>query len=173
MAALGNAAVLGGRGMLGTDLVEACRKSGAFGEVLAADLPEVDITDEGSLRRALAGLKPKVIFNCAAMTDVDGCESKRDLAFALNATAAGTVAAVAALKAANMSDTVRVVGFDNISAVQELVKSGKVLATADQHADKLAVFGIEYALEMLRAKGTPADRETPVDLITATSVPAP
>ena len=81
--------------------------------------------------------------------------------------------AVAALKAANMSDTVRVVGFDNISAVQELVKSGKVLATADQHADKLAVFGIEYALEMLRAKGTPADRETPVDLITATSVPAP
>ena len=81
--------------------------------------------------------------------------------------------AVAALKAANMSDAVRVVGFDNISAVQELVKSGKVLATADQHADKLAVFGIEYALEMLRAKGTPADRETPVDLITAASAPAP
>ena len=46
MAALGNAAVLGGRGMLGVDLVEACRKAGAFGEVLAADLPEADITDE-------------------------------------------------------------------------------------------------------------------------------
>jgi dTDP-4-dehydrorhamnose reductase len=96
MAALGNAAVLGGRGMLGTDLVEACRKADAFAEVLAADLPEVDITDERSLRRALAGLKPQVIFNCAAMTDVDGCESKRDLAFALNATAAGLVAAAAA-----------------------------------------------------------------------------
>ena len=76
MAALGNAAVLGGRGMLGADLVEACRNAGAFAEVLAADLPEVDITDEHSLRRALAGLKPAVIFNCAAMTDVDGCESK-------------------------------------------------------------------------------------------------
>jgi dTDP-4-dehydrorhamnose reductase len=96
MAALGNAVVLGGRGMLGVDLVEACRRSGAFGDVLAADLPEVDITDERSLRRALADLKPKVIFNCAAMTDVDGCESKRDLAFALNATAAGIVAAAAA-----------------------------------------------------------------------------
>jgi hypothetical protein len=29
------------------------------------------------------------------------------------------------------------------------------------------VFGIEYALEMLRTKSPPADRETPVDLITA------
>jgi dTDP-4-dehydrorhamnose reductase len=96
MAALGNAAVLGGRGMLGVDLVEACRKADAFAEVLAADLPEVDITDERSLRRALSGLKPAVIFNCAAMTDVDGCESKRDLAFALNATAAGLVADAAA-----------------------------------------------------------------------------
>ncbi len=96
MAALGNAAVLGGRGMLGADLVEACRNAGAFAEVLAADLPEVDVTDERSLRGALAGLKPKVIFNCAAMTDVDGCESRSDLAFALNATAAGLVAAVAA-----------------------------------------------------------------------------
>ena len=31
----------------------------------------------------------------------------------------------------------------------QLVKEGKVLATADQHADQLAVFGIEYALDML------------------------
>jgi ribose transport system substrate-binding protein len=75
--------------------------------------------------------------------------------------------AVAALKAANKTDSVFVVGFDNISAVHDLMKEGKVLATADQHADQLAVFGIEYALEMLAKKGTPADRETPVDLITA------
>ena len=58
----------------------------------------------------------------------------------------------------------------NISAVQELIKSGKVLATADQHADKLAVFGIEYALKMLRDKTPPADQETPVDLITKESL---
>jgi ribose transport system substrate-binding protein len=37
----------------------------------------------------------------------------------------------------------------------------------DQHADKLAVYGIEYALEMLAKKGIPVDRETPVDLVTA------
>ncbi|MBL8792997.1 MAG: sugar ABC transporter substrate-binding protein [Planctomycetia bacterium] len=75
--------------------------------------------------------------------------------------------AVAALQEAGKSQQVQVVGFDNISAVRQLVKDGKVLATVDQHGDRLAVFGIEYALEILRNKTAPADRETPVDLITA------
>jgi ribose transport system substrate-binding protein len=75
--------------------------------------------------------------------------------------------AVAALRAAGKLGQVQVVGYDNIAAVQQLLKEGKVLATADQHADRLAVFGIEYALEMLKTKSAPADRETPVDLITA------
>ncbi len=75
--------------------------------------------------------------------------------------------AVSALRAAGRLDNVHVVGFDNISAVQELLKQGDILATADQHADQLAVFGIEYALDMLRTGATPEDKETPVDLITA------
>jgi ribose transport system substrate-binding protein len=75
--------------------------------------------------------------------------------------------AVAALRAAGKLDKVLVVGYDGIGAVRALVKEGKILATAEQHADKLAVFGIEYALEMLKTKQAPADKETPVDLITA------
>jgi ribose transport system substrate-binding protein len=76
--------------------------------------------------------------------------------------------AVAALKAAGRAGEVLVGGFDNISAVQQLVRSGEIVATADQHGDQLAVYGIEYALQMLRDRSaTPADRETPVDLITA------
>ena len=90
-----------------------------------------------------------------------------DLKAVLCANDSMALGAVAALKAANKLDSVHVVGFDNISAVHQLVREGRVLATADQHADQLAVFGIEYALEMLDKKGTPADRETPVDLITA------
>jgi len=62
---------------------------------------------------------------------------------------------------------VLVVGYDNISAVQQLMKDGRVLCTIDQHADQIAAFGIEYALEILGGKTTPADKETPVDLITA------
>jgi len=75
--------------------------------------------------------------------------------------------AVAATKAAGKSDDILIVGFDNISAVQELLAEGGILCTVDQHADKLAVYGIDYALEMLTKKGVPADKETPVDLITA------
>lgn len=78
--------------------------------------------------------------------------------------------AVAALKAAGKADQVRVVGFDNIKAVQQLIKEGKILATVDQHGDQLAAYGIEHALEMLKKKGGPTDRETPVDLITAESL---
>jgi ribose transport system substrate-binding protein len=75
--------------------------------------------------------------------------------------------AVSAVKAAGKSDSIFVVGFDNISAVQQLLKEGKILCTVDQHGDKLALFGIEYALEMLKVKSVPVDKETPVDLVTA------
>jgi len=75
--------------------------------------------------------------------------------------------AVTALKAANKLAQVTVIGFDNIKAVQELMKKGEILCTVDQHADQIAVFGIEYALEILKTKAAPADKETPVDLITA------
>jgi len=81
--------------------------------------------------------------------------------------------ALGALKAAEESGKagkIAVVGYDNISAAHDLVQEGRLLATADQHADRLAVYGIEYALEMLSRRATPKDKETPVDLITAKSL---
>ncbi|MBL9134849.1 MAG: sugar ABC transporter substrate-binding protein [Verrucomicrobiales bacterium] len=78
--------------------------------------------------------------------------------------------AVAALRAAGKQGQVLVVGYDNIGAVQSLLKEGRILATADQHADQIAVFGIEYALDLLKSGVAPADKETPVELVTA---PAP
>ncbi|HXE80658.1 MAG TPA: substrate-binding domain-containing protein [Vicinamibacterales bacterium] len=74
--------------------------------------------------------------------------------------------AVAAVRAAGREDEIHIVGFDNITAVRELVKAGRIAATVDQHAGDLAVFGIEYALEILETGAAPADRETPVDVIT-------
>jgi ribose transport system substrate-binding protein len=76
--------------------------------------------------------------------------------------------AVSALRAAGKLEQVRVIGFDNISAARELLEKGDLLATVDQHADQLAVFGIEAALRMLASGEPPADQETPVDLIVAT-----
>jgi ribose transport system substrate-binding protein len=75
--------------------------------------------------------------------------------------------AVAAIRAAGKSEQIRVIGFDNIQAVRQLLEDGQVLATVDQHGDQLAVYGIEYALTTLKNKTSPADRETKVDLITA------
>ncbi len=75
--------------------------------------------------------------------------------------------AVSAIRDAGKEDTIKVCGYDNISAVQALVKEGKVDCTIDQHGDKLAIYGIEYALEILNGGVSPSDRETPVDLVTA------
>lgn len=61
---------------------------------------------------------------------------------------------------------IQIVGFDNISAIQTLIKEGKVLCTVDQYADKIAVNGIEYALEVLKTGNKPQDKETAVDLVT-------
>jgi len=81
--------------------------------------------------------------------------------------------AVAAIKGAGRAGHVLVVGFDNISAVRDLIREGRVLATVDQHADQLAVFGLEFALESLRGSLPSADRETPVDLVTAETLRGP
>lgn len=74
--------------------------------------------------------------------------------------------AVAAVRQAGRADSIKVVGFDNISAANELVKAGGMLATADQYGDQLAVFGIEYALNILNNGAQPVDRITPIKLIT-------
>jgi ribose transport system substrate-binding protein len=74
--------------------------------------------------------------------------------------------AVAAIQAAGKTGKVLVVGFDNISAVRPLLDKGDVVATADQHGDQLAVFGIEAALKVLKGQAPPADQTTAVDLIT-------
>ena len=74
--------------------------------------------------------------------------------------------AAAAVRQAGKEGEVAVVGFDNIEAVREMIRGGRVLATADQHADRLAVFGIEYALQILGGEAAPEDKETPVDLVT-------
>ena len=75
--------------------------------------------------------------------------------------------ALAAVRAAGKTDSVAIVGFDNISAVETLVRDRSVLATVDQHADQIAVNGIEHALAILAGTEAPSDRQTAVTLITA------
>jgi ribose transport system substrate-binding protein len=90
-----------------------------------------------------------------------------DLAALLASNDNMALGAAAAVRQAGRTGRVHVVGFDNIAAVRQLIDEGRVLATADQHGDRLAVYGIEYALRILKKEAPPEDRQTPVDLITA------
>jgi dTDP-4-dehydrorhamnose reductase len=75
--------VVGSKGMLGTDLVKLLRDSHV--DTMAVDVEDVDIRQPESVKKAVALYKPGVIINVAAITDVDGCETRREEAFSVNA----------------------------------------------------------------------------------------
>jgi dTDP-4-dehydrorhamnose reductase len=83
--------VIGARGMLGTDMLQDWKSD----EVIAADKNDADIRDIVQVRKLVARVRPDWIVLTAAYTDVDGSETNRDLAFAVNGAGAGNVARVA------------------------------------------------------------------------------
>lgn len=87
--------IAGGEGMLGHDVRRAAQRAGHA--PIAIDIPELDITDPASVQRALAQSRPDAVINCAAWTDVDGAESHREQAAAVNGAGAGNLAQAAAL----------------------------------------------------------------------------
>ena len=72
--------ITGGKGMLGRTL----QKELAGNEIVVADLPEWDITDDTGFMNRLSEVRPDLVIHCAAMTKVDDCETNRELAFKLN-----------------------------------------------------------------------------------------
>lgn len=85
---------MGAAGMLGLDVLRAGERAGH--ELIGVDLPEIDITDPASVESALQRTGPEAVLNCAARTDVDGQESDREGAQAVNAEGAGNLARAAA-----------------------------------------------------------------------------
>jgi dTDP-4-dehydrorhamnose reductase len=53
--------------------------------VVGFDHAALDITDESKIAAVFQAERPDVVINCAAWTDVDGCETDRDRALAANA----------------------------------------------------------------------------------------
>jgi len=76
--------VVGARGMLGTDLMELLSRDETVHPV-GVDIAELDITDALSVEECLDREGPDIAINCAAFTDVDGCESQEGAARAVNA----------------------------------------------------------------------------------------
>jgi dTDP-4-dehydrorhamnose reductase len=86
--------VTGSRGMLGSELVRILRAAEVATVALGRE--DLDICSEDSVRDAIARHGPAVIINAAAVTDVDGCESEPERAFAVNGEGPGRLAREAA-----------------------------------------------------------------------------
>lgn len=69
--------------MLARAVAEHCRALGD--EIFAHDRRTLDITDAAAVKTIFERERPETIINCAAWTDVDGCESDAERAFAVNA----------------------------------------------------------------------------------------
>lgn len=94
--------IIGAGGQLGTELQRQLAKGScalgaipselAGAQVLALDVAQLDITDRGAVERCLLAEKPDAVINCAAYTNVNGCESNQQAAFAVNAVGARNLA---------------------------------------------------------------------------------
>ena len=89
-----NILITGVQGLLGHEVAHVCAEQGDT--VIGTDvrLPSIplNITDPVAVRAVLSSMKPDWLVNCAAYTNVDGCETNQDAAFELNARAPGILA---------------------------------------------------------------------------------
>lgn len=87
--------ITGSHGQLGNELQSILKNGrseiGAISEeyrnakVFPIDVDELDITNGAAVSDFIGKVKPDVIINCAAMTNVDGCETMLDTALKVNA----------------------------------------------------------------------------------------
>ena len=83
--------LFGHQGMLGFDLMAQLHVDH---HVIGKDIREVDITSYEACRQAILDVKPDLVVNAAAFTDVDACESRREDCFAVNARGVGHLALI-------------------------------------------------------------------------------
>ncbi|MDQ3293319.1 MAG: sugar nucleotide-binding protein, partial [Actinomycetota bacterium] len=74
--------VTGGRGQVGAELVAFCAARGD--EVVAPERARMDVASRDAVLALVGDLRPDVIVNLAARTDVDGCETHPDGAWLTN-----------------------------------------------------------------------------------------
>jgi dTDP-4-dehydrorhamnose reductase len=83
--------ILGATGLLGTALMREWNGD----EVTGLGVEDLDIRDAAGVQRIVMQARPDWIVLAAAYTDVDGCESHKDLAFSVNRDGAVNVAQAA------------------------------------------------------------------------------
>ncbi len=146
--------ITGCQGQLGNELISII-KSGKSeignvpeelrnAEILAVDIEQLDIAKADAVGEYVFANKPDVIINCAAMTNVDGCEVDKDTAFKINA-----------LGVKNLSEAAESVNakFIHISTDYVFAGDGDKPYCEDDKVDPQSVYGEskaageKYALE--------------------------
>jgi dTDP-4-dehydrorhamnose reductase len=92
--------VTGAGGMLGHDVTQVARASGA--DVTGLTRGQLDITDAAAVLATVRDARPDIIVNCAAWTAVDGAESSEAAAMAVNGGGAANLAASCAAVGARL-----------------------------------------------------------------------
>jgi dTDP-4-dehydrorhamnose reductase len=92
--ALRRIAVTGRHGQVARALAQAGERAGFH--VVTAARPDLDLAKPATIAQVLRSLRPDAIVSAAAYTSVDKAESEPELAYAVNASGTGQVAAVAA-----------------------------------------------------------------------------
>ena len=87
----GRAVVLGAAGQLGREVADELRRRGT--DVLAADRRRADVIDTEAIVALAARFGAAAVYNCAARTDVDGCEADPETALEINGRAPARLAA--------------------------------------------------------------------------------
>lgn len=73
--------ITGAKGMLGAELVHFLQNKH---EIIGMDKKDLDISNESIVNSVLFKIKPNIVINCGAMTDVDLCETEQDRAWRIN-----------------------------------------------------------------------------------------
>jgi len=92
MSAARKVVIVGARGQLGTDCYRVFR---AHYAVAGFDLPELDVQAVDTVRSIFQSIRPDVVVNCSAFTQVDLCETERKAAFNVNVAGVHNLAACA------------------------------------------------------------------------------
>jgi len=92
-------AIIGSNGRLGAALVREYQRDY---EVTSYDRSQFDLGQVDRIRSVLAGAKFELLINCAALTNVDYCESHREEAFVVNAETPRLLAKIANEKSAKL-----------------------------------------------------------------------
>lgn len=114
--------ITGGSGQLGLALQAELGARGA--DFVSVDSHELDITDQSKVSALINSLKPDVIINAAAWTDVDGAEANESAAYAVNA-----------LGSQNLARVTKEVGSKFVQVSTDYVFSGEATTPWGENSD--------------------------------------